>query len=44
MSRYQRDSFKMFRTYIRVLVIYTTQSTGEKQELHDQSLDGGSCK
>ena len=30
--------FKEQKTYIGVLVVYTTQSTGEKQELHDQSF------
>jgi len=37
-------SAKLFveqKTYIWVLVVYTTQSTGEKQELHDQFVKDG---
>jgi hypothetical protein len=34
--------FKGMRTHVWVLVVYTTQSTGEKQELHGQFLVDGS--
>jgi len=36
--------FKESRTYIWVLVVYTTQSTSEKQELHHDFFAEGSQK